>query len=72
MAFGFMNAAWAVGAVIGPAVGGAIASSTGDWSPFLIAGAACALALAAVLRFGRLGAAGASSRPLQSTGPGCA
>jgi MFS family permease len=72
MAFGFMNAAWAVGAVIGPAVGGAIASSTGDWIPFLLAGGACALALVAVLRFGRLGAAATSSRPLQSTGPGCA
>jgi MFS family permease len=72
MAFGFMNAAWALGAVIGPAVGGAIASSTGDWIPFLLAGAACAVALVAVLRFGRLAAAGTSSRPLQSTGPDCA
>jgi MFS family permease len=69
MAFGFMNAAWAVGAVIGPAVGGAIASSTGDWIPFLLAGGACALALVAVLRFGRLATAGTASRPLQPTGP---
>ena len=70
MAFGFMNAAWALGAVIGPAAGGAIASATGDWIPFLLAGGMCAVALVAVLRFGRLRASSASSRPLQSTGPG--
>ena len=47
MAFGFMNAAWAVGAVAGPAAGGAIASATGDWIPFVLAAALCAAALAA-------------------------
>jgi MFS family permease len=46
MAFGFMNAAWAVGAVIGPAAGGAIARATGDWMPFVLAGALCATGLA--------------------------
>src|SRR2546423_5617524 len=40
MAFGFMNAAWALGAVVGPAAGGAIPSSTGDCSPFPLRGAA--------------------------------
>ena len=47
MAFGFMNAAWAVGAMIGPAAGGAIAGATGDWIPFVLAAALCASALAA-------------------------
>lgn len=42
MAFGLMNAAWAIGAVLGPSMAGAIAGATGDWIPFLIAGAACA------------------------------
>jgi len=46
MAFGFMNAAWAVGAVIGPAAGGAIARATGDWMPFVLSGALCATGLA--------------------------
>jgi MFS family permease len=47
LAFGLMNAAWAVGAVIGPAGGGAIAGVTGDWAPFVIAAALCAVYLAA-------------------------
>jgi MFS family permease len=50
MAFGFMNAAWALGAVIGPAAGGAIARATGDWMPFVLAAAASAAALAATTR----------------------
>jgi MFS family permease len=45
-----MNAAWAIGAVLGPAAGGAIAGATGDWIPFLIAAAASATALAIVTR----------------------
>jgi MFS family permease len=44
MAFGFMNAAWAVGAFVGPAVGGGIASATGDWIPFVIGAGLCAVA----------------------------
>ena len=48
MAFGFMNAAWAVGAMVGPAAGGAIAGATGDWIPFVLAAALSAAALAAV------------------------
>jgi len=42
------NAAWAIGAVTGPAAGGAIAGATGDWIPFLLAAGICALALVAV------------------------
>jgi MFS family permease len=42
MAFGFMSAAWAVGAFIGPAAGGAIAGATGDWIPFALGAALCA------------------------------
>ena len=42
MAFGFMNAAWALGAVAGPAAGGAIAGATSDWIPFVLAAVVCA------------------------------
>jgi MFS family permease len=48
MGFGVMNAAWALGAVAGPAAGGAIASATGDWIPFVLAAALCAATLAVV------------------------
>ena len=48
MAFGVMNAAWALGAVVGPAAAGAIASATGDWIPYVLAAVACALTLVAV------------------------
>ena len=46
MAFGVMNAAWALGAVIGPAAAGAIAGATGDWIPYLLAALACLAPLA--------------------------
>ena len=46
MAFGFMSAAWALGAFVGPAAAGAIAGATGDWIPFLLAAGLCAAALA--------------------------
>jgi MFS family permease len=48
MGFGVMNAAWAVGAVAGPAAGGAIANATGDWIPFVLAALLCAAALVVV------------------------
>jgi MFS family permease len=48
MAFGFMNAAWATGAVVGPAAGGAIAGATGESAPFLIAAGLCLAVLVAV------------------------
>jgi len=50
MAFGLMNAAWALGALIGPAAGGAVAAATGDVVPFLVSAGFCAIALAAVRR----------------------
>jgi MFS family permease len=50
MAFGVMNAAWASGALIGPAAGGAVAAASGDLLPFVIAAGLCAAALAAVQR----------------------
>src|SRR4051794_3563365 len=50
MAFGVMNAAWATGAVIGPAAAGAIAAATGDWIPYVLASSACATAFAVTLR----------------------
>jgi MFS family permease len=48
MAFGVMNAAWATGALVGPAVGGAVAAATGDVVPFLVSAGLCGVALAAV------------------------
>jgi len=48
IAFGMMNGAWAAGAVLGPAAGGAIAGVSGDTVPFLLAGALCTGALLAV------------------------
>ncbi len=50
MAFGFMSAAWATGAFIGPAAGGAIADATGDWIPFVLGALACAATLAVARR----------------------
>ena len=50
MAFGLMNAAWAMGALIGPVAGGAVAVATGDVVPFLVSAGFCATALAAVRR----------------------
>lgn len=47
MGFGVMNAAWALGAVVGPAAAGAIAAETGDWIPYVLTAAACVVALAA-------------------------
>lgn len=47
LAFGLMNAAWALGAVIGPAAGGAIAGATGDWIPFVLSAVLCAATLVA-------------------------
>src|SRR5437762_3684582 len=47
LAFGVMNAAWAVGAVIGPAGGGAIAGIGGDAIPFILCGLLCAGAFVA-------------------------
>jgi MFS family permease len=48
MAFGLMSAAWATGAVAGPAAGGAIANATGDWIPFVLGAVLCASILIVV------------------------
>ena len=50
MAFGLMNAAWALGGLIGPAAGGAVAAATGDVVPFLVSAGLCGTALALVRR----------------------
>jgi MFS family permease len=50
MAFGMMNAAWALGAMAGPAAGGAIAGATGEELPFALSALACAAGLWAVSR----------------------
>ena len=48
MAFGLMNAAWALGALVGPAAGGTVAAAAGDVVPWLVSAGLCAGALAAV------------------------
>jgi MFS family permease len=50
MAFGLMNVAWALGAVSGPAAGGAIAAATGDWIPFVLAASVCAASFVVLAR----------------------
>ncbi len=50
MAFGMMNAAWALGAMAGPAGAGALAGATGEELPFLVAAAACLATVAMLLR----------------------
>ena len=50
LAFGVMNTAWAVGALIGPSLGGALAESQGDSAPYLVGAALCALTLVASYR----------------------
>jgi MFS family permease len=42
LAFGVMNAGWAVGAILGPALGGVLASAAGDAAPYLLMAAICA------------------------------
>lgn len=48
--FGVTNTAWAVGALIGPALGGALAEIYGDPVPYLLAAALCAVTLLAARR----------------------
>jgi MFS family permease len=50
LAFGVMNSAWALGALVGPTVGGALADATSDAAPYLLCSALCALTLAAIVR----------------------
>jgi MFS family permease len=49
MAFGMMNAAWAVGAIAGPAGAGVLAAASGDEFPFVLAALTCAGTLAAMV-----------------------
>ena len=54
LAFGVMNTAWAVGALVGPSLGGALAESQGDAAPYLLGAGLCALTLvASIPRCGR-------------------
>jgi MFS family permease len=48
--FGLTNTAWALGAVTGPAVGGALAEAFGDAVPYLACGGPCTLTLVAAVR----------------------
>jgi MFS family permease len=47
IAFGVTSSAWAGGALLGPAVGGALAEAFGDAVPYLACGVLCALTLLA-------------------------
>jgi len=50
LAFGIMNSAWALGALAGPLLGGAIAVAGGDGTPYLVGTLACLLTLVATVR----------------------
>lgn len=50
LAAALMNLAWAVGAIFGSGVGGAIAKAAGDGPPMFVAAALCALTLAGLAR----------------------
>jgi hypothetical protein len=45
-----MNTAWALGELVGPSAGGALAGSKGDAAPYLIGAVLCAATLAATFR----------------------
>ena len=47
LAFGVMNTAWALGELVGPTAGGALAESYGDAVPYLVGAALCTLTLVA-------------------------
>ena len=50
MAFGMMNAAWAIGAMAGPAGAGVLAGATGEAFPFLLSALACLATAGMLLR----------------------
>ena len=50
MGFGFMNAAWAVGALVGPVAAGAVSGATGDAVPFVFGAGLCLAALTGLRR----------------------
>jgi MFS family permease len=51
LVFGVMNGAWAVGNVIGPAAGGALAGSAGDALSYLLLAAVCLATLAVAVTY---------------------
>lgn len=53
LAFGIMNSSWAVGALVGPALAGALADARGDAAPYLVGATLCALTLVATQRVAR-------------------
>jgi MFS family permease len=57
LAFGVMNASWAVGNAVGPAAGGALANATSDAVPYLVGAGILVLTLAGWRRLGHEGAA---------------
>jgi MFS family permease len=50
LAFGLMNTTWAIGALVGPTIGGGLADAFGDAAPYLLCSLLCAVTLAAVVR----------------------
>jgi hypothetical protein len=51
-----MNTAWALGELVGPTAGGALADAAGDAVPYLVGACLCAATLAASYRVtGRVG-----------------
>jgi MFS family permease len=57
LAFGLMNACWSVGAIAGPAIGGALAEAAGDAATYLVLAAVCAATYVALRVQGRAAAA---------------
>jgi MFS family permease len=56
IAFGVTNTAWALGELVGPTAGGALAHTSGDAVPYLIGSCLCAVTLALSYRLaGRVG-----------------
>lgn len=53
LAFGVMNSSWAVGALVGPTIGGGLADAYGDATPYLLSSMLCAATLAAIIWFVR-------------------
>ena len=57
LAFGVMNTAWALGALVGPTAGGGLAALSSDAVPYSVAACLCAFTLAATYRVaGRMSA----------------
>jgi MFS family permease len=50
IAFGVMNTAWALGELVGPTAGGALADAAGDAVPYLMGACLCAATLGATYR----------------------